>query len=90
MPDFGYIFPPPDYVRRPGAYACTVIFSVLVHACAEFLRLVHLLTKKVDLVTMLTCIREVPGSNLDGYTDYSEALSWFSSVLAVFLAHMLK
>lgn len=80
----------PDYVQMPETNACTVIVSVLVHACAEFLCLVHLLTEQIDIVTMLTCIREVPSSNLDRYTDYSEALSWFYSVLAVFLAHMCK
>lgn len=73
-----------DFVKRPETYACTVIFSVLMHACAEFL-LVHFLTEQV-----VTCIRKVPGSNLDRYTDYSEALSWVSSVLAVFLVHMCK
>lgn len=63
-----------DYVQRPEIYGCTVIVSVLMHACAEFL-FVHLSTEQVEVVTILTCIREVLGSNLDRYTDYSEALS---------------
>jgi len=78
-----------DYIQRPETHACTVIVSVLMHACAEFL-FVHLLTEQVEVVTIVTFLREVPGSNLDRYTDYSEALPWFSSVLAVFLAHTCK
>jgi hypothetical protein len=78
-----------DYVQRPETYACTVIVSVLMHACAEFL-LVHVLTEQVEVVTILTCIREITGSILDRYIGYFEALSWFSSVLAFFFAHMCK
>lgn len=65
-----------DSVRRPEPYASTVIVSVLMQACAEFLP-VYLLTGQVEVVTILTCIREVPGSNLDRFTDHSEALSWY-------------
>jgi hypothetical protein len=88
VPKFGWFFFS-DYVHRPETCACAVIVSILIHSCAEFV-LLDLLTQQVEVVTVLTCIRKESGSNLDRYTDYSEALSWFSSVLAVFLAHMFK
>jgi hypothetical protein len=33
-----------------------------------------------QLVTFLTCMRSVPGSNLDRDTKYPGCFSWFSSV----------
>jgi hypothetical protein len=41
----------------------------------------HSITERRDRVlSILLCIRDIPGSNLGPETEYSEVFSWFSSV----------